>query len=112
MGLFRLVGFLAIVPATILLTISFFVLLALRKIEAQGLKAFGYVVASLLWVGALMIFSLGIYTVSTGRHPMMSMFKNMQCPFMQGMMGDQAMMKTKGCMNKGQVVEPMMQHQK
>jgi len=107
MGLFRLVGFLAIVPATILLTISFFVLLVLRKIEAHGLKAFGYVVVSLLWLGALMVFSLGIYTVSTGRHPMMSMLRNIKCPCMQGIMCDQGMMKGKMPMMQGEVQEPM-----
>ena len=98
MGLFRVLGLLAIIPATVLLTISFFVLFALRKVEAAGLKAFGYVVAALLWLGALMVFSLGIYTVSTGRHPMMSI--------MQGMMGQQ-MMKGKMPMMQGQGEEPM-----
>ncbi len=99
MGLFRVLGLLAIIPATVLLTISFFVLFALRKVEAAGLKAFGYVIAALLWLGALMVFSLGIYTVSTGRHPMMSI--------MQGMMGQQ-MMKEKMSMMQGQGEVPMM----
>lgn|SRR3990167_9401851 len=71
MLLFRLMGLFALIPATILLAVSFFVLFAIRRLEAAGLKAFGYVIAALLWAGALMVFSLGIYTVSTGRHPMM-----------------------------------------
>lgn len=107
MGLFRVLGLFAIIPATVLLTISFFVLFALRKVEAAGLKAFGYVVAALLWLGALMVFSLGIYTVSTGRHPMMSMMQGMKCGQMQGMM-DQQMMKAKMPMMQGQGAESMM----
>ena len=67
MGTFRLLGLFAIIPTTVLLTISFFVLVVLRKIEVQGLKAFGYVIAALLWCSALLVFSLGIYTLSTGR---------------------------------------------
>jgi len=116
MGLFRIMGFFAIVPATVLLTISFFVLFTLRKIEAQGLKAFGYVIAALLWLGALMVLSLGIYTVSTGRHPMMNMMCGIKCGQMQSMMGGQMqggmmggqMMKGKMPMMQGQSEEPMM----
>lgn len=107
MGLFRVLGLFAIIPATVLLTISFFVLFTLRKVEAAGLKAFGYVIAALLWLGALMVSSLGIYTVSTGRHPMISMMQRMKCGQMQGVM-DQQMMKGKMPMMQGQGAEPMM----
>jgi len=89
--LYRLVGLLAIVPATVLLTISFFVLFSIRKAETQGLKAFGYVVAALLWISALAIFSLGIYTVATGRHPMM-------CTMQEMMKTKMHMMKPTGMM--------------
>ncbi len=78
MGASRLIGTLALLPTTILLTISFFVLVILRKSEGQGLKAFGYVVAALLWVSALLVFSMGIYVLSTGRHPMMGMMGGMK----------------------------------
>jgi len=54
----------AIVPIALLLTVSFFVLSALRKIEEKGLKAFGYVVASLLWLAALVIFSGAVFHVA------------------------------------------------
>jgi len=116
MGLFRVMGVFAIIPATVLLTISFFVLFALRKVEAQILKAFGYVIAALLWLGALMVFSLDVYTISTGRHPMIEMLRGkwgyqMQGmgagSQMQGMMGQQ-MMKGKMPMMQGQGEEPMM----
>ena len=86
----RLIGVFAIVPTTILLTISFFVLFALRKVEQQGLKAFGYVIAVLLWISAALIFGAGLYTITTGQHPMMPMMQEM----MKGsMMGQQQMMQ-------------------
>ncbi len=57
----KLGGCFALVPATILLTISFFVLTALQKTLPNKLKAFGFIVVLLLWVSAAMIFSAGIY---------------------------------------------------
>jgi hypothetical protein len=86
----RFLGVFTIVPTTILLTISFFVLFALRKVEQQGLKAFGYVIAVLLWISAALIFGVGLYTITTGQHPMMPMMQEM----MKGsMMGQQQMMQ-------------------
>lgn len=82
---FRLIGLLAIIPTAVLLTISFFVLFTLRTIKANGLKAFGYVIAVLLWIAAALVFSAGVYRVSTGRCIMQKM---MQCK-MQEMMGVQ-----------------------
>jgi len=79
-------GLFAIIPATLLLVVSFFVLFTLRKIETQGLKVFGYIIAVLLWVGVALVLSLGIYTVSTGRHPMMEMMQGMMKGHMQQMM--------------------------
>ncbi|MCX5703193.1 MAG: hypothetical protein NT066_01675, partial [Candidatus Omnitrophica bacterium] len=65
---------------------SFFVLFAIRKIQEQELKTFGYVIAALLWIGAALVFSVGVYTVSTGRHPGMGMMQQMMRCKMQGMM--------------------------
>ncbi|MFH0739241.1 MAG: hypothetical protein V2A59_05245 [Candidatus Omnitrophota bacterium] len=93
-GLPRLMGTLAILPATILLTISFFVLVVLRKVEREGLKAFGYVVAALLWISALLVFSMGIYVLSKGKHPMM--MGGMKCSSPQ--------------MIKGPMMDSMMMH--
>lgn len=73
MGPFRLIGILAVVPATMLLAVSFFVLFILRKTEDKGLKTFGYVITALLWFCAAVVFSFGIYTLATGCHPMESM---------------------------------------
>jgi hypothetical protein len=87
MGASRLIGTFAILPASILLTISFFVLVVLRKTEGSGLKAFGYVVAALLWASTLLVFSMGIYVLSTGRHPMMKMMEGMNCSSSQMMRG-------------------------
>jgi len=82
----RLMGLFAIIPATVFLTISFFILFTIRKIETGGLRVFGYVITALLWCCSLLAFSVGVYTLSTGRHPMISMLKHMQCGQMQGMM--------------------------
>ncbi len=78
MGMFRLMGVFAIIPTTMLLTVSFFVLFTSRKIESSGLKAFGWVVIALLWLGALLTFSMGVYTISTVRHPMMKFMHEMK----------------------------------
>jgi len=56
----------AIVPIALLLTLSFFVLLVLRKVEEKGLKAFGYVVVSFIWLAALVVFSGAVYKMARG----------------------------------------------
>ena len=86
MTMFRLSGLITIIPATLLLTVSFFVLFTLRKVETQGLKSFGYVVVSLLWISSLLFFSIGVYTISTGRPPMICMMQQMMKAKMGGMM--------------------------
>ena len=92
----RSLGLFALIPTAILLTISFFVLLTISNVEKKGLKAFGYVVAALLWASALLVFSTGIYTLSTGR-PVG------KCPMSQ-MMREKPHMMPSGAM-------PMMMHQ-
>lgn len=84
--MFKLLGVFTIIPTTILLTVSFFVLFALRKVEQGGLKAFGQAIAVLLWIAAALVLSVGVYTVSTGKHPVMSMMQQM-CPMMGGKEG-------------------------
>lgn len=74
---FRLLGLLTLIPTTMLLTVSFFVLFTTRKVEGQGLRVFGYVIAVLLWISAAIVLSAGIYTISTGRHPMLPMMQQM-----------------------------------
>ncbi len=86
MGMPRLIGLFAIIPATVLLTISFFVLFTLRAIKENALKVFGYVIVALLWAAALLTFSSGIYTVSTGKCLMKPMIQQMMKMHMQEMM--------------------------
>lgn len=86
MGMPRLIGLFAIIPATVLLTISFFVLFTLRAIKENALKVFGYVIVALLWAAALLVFSSGIYTVSTGKCLMKPMMQQMMKMHMQEMM--------------------------
>jgi hypothetical protein len=69
----RFIGVIACVPVTMLLTISFFVLVVIRKVESNSLKAFGYVVTSFLWVSAAIIAITGLLVIATGR---------MHCPLM------------------------------
>ena len=57
---FKMLGLFAMVHAVVLLTISFFVLFSVRKLEKErGLKVFGYIVAALLWLAVLIVFSAG-----------------------------------------------------
>lgn len=101
----RLMGVYAIIPTALLLAVSFFVLFAIRKIEVYGLRVFGYIVAAILWIAALLVFSAGAYTVYTGRHampcPMMEMMqKKMYGPKMGGPMPEMMHERTPGPMMK------------
>lgn len=80
----RFMGLIVLIPTSVLLTASFFVLFAIEKVAGQGLKTFGRVVAALLIIVAVLLLSVGVYTVSTGRHLMMQQM----CPMMGGMKGD------------------------
>jgi energy-coupling factor transporter transmembrane protein EcfT len=45
-----------VIPVSLLLALSFFVLVTVRKVEGNALKTFGQVVVSLLWLAALILF--------------------------------------------------------
>ena len=62
-------AFLCFIPATIFLTISYFVLLTLGKAESTRIKIFGKVVAVLLWGIAAMVIILGFYVTIAGKCP-------------------------------------------
>jgi hypothetical protein len=79
----RIMGFLALIPASALLTAAFFILFAVEKAAGQGLKAFGKFVAVLLIIVAALIFSKGVYTVVTGKCPIAQVMQDM-CPLMPG----------------------------
>ncbi|MDP2905235.1 MAG: hypothetical protein Q8O22_02895 [Candidatus Omnitrophota bacterium] len=85
---FKMLGLFAMAHAVVLLTISFFVLFSVRKLEKeQGLKVFGYTVAALLWLAVLVVFSAGACKVlgsgKCGKDMMMK--RPMQC-MAKGMM--------------------------
>lgn len=65
----------AIVPIAVLLTVSFFVLYALRKVEEKALRAFGQVVVVFLWLAALVIFSGAVYKMAQGPVSMKGMMQ-------------------------------------
>jgi hypothetical protein len=69
MPIVRILGTFAIIPTTLLLTMSFFVFLSVQSIEVQGLRLFGYFVAVLLCMTAALIFFTGIFVLLTGRNP-------------------------------------------
>ena len=79
MEMTRALGVCTLIPATMLLTVSFFVLVVLRKTEG-GLKTFGSVVAALLWIAAALVLSMGVYVMATGQRCMMPMMRHMMQP--------------------------------
>jgi len=56
MCMVNLASLFVIIPISLLLTLSFFVLLAVRKVEGNALKTFGQVAVSLLWLASLILF--------------------------------------------------------
>ena len=64
MGAFNFVWLFLLIPTTGLLTVSFFVLFTLQKVESKRLKSFGRVIAMLLWICATIVFLTAIYTAS------------------------------------------------
>ncbi len=114
----KLLGLGVIIPVTGLLTVSFFVLFALRKLEGSALKVFGYVITALLWLSALLAFSCGVYTLSTGKCPIMvgiHQMKMKMCPMMKGgmmppMMQGEGMKPGMGCMKQGKPEDQVMKH--
>ncbi|MBF0485900.1 MAG: hypothetical protein HQL16_05225 [Candidatus Omnitrophica bacterium] len=65
--------------AVIVLTVSFFVLLAIHKLEASWLRTFGYVIAALLWVSAALVLGKGLHE----RHHFGGHERMMMCPMMK-----------------------------
>ncbi len=58
-----LLGTSVLIPLTILLTVSFFVLVVARKIDIKSLKIFGYVLTVLLWLSTLLVVVSGVYAI-------------------------------------------------
>jgi len=75
------------VTISLLLTASFFVLFALRKVTEKWLKVFGYLTVSFLLLAALVVFSSAIFNLAKrlgGMECMMSQ-KTKKCSMMQMM---------------------------
>ena len=83
----RILGFIVFIPASMLLAASFFVLFAVEKAKESGLKTFGKLVAAILIIVSALIFAKGIYTIATGKCPMMQAMQGMRspCPMSKGM---------------------------
>ena len=107
MCMLKFSSLIAIVPISVLLTISFFMLLTLRRVEEKGLKAFGYLVTAFLWLAALIIFLGAVYNMGRvpGRMKYM-MHQRMKMESMPQMMQQSNMpgmtMPEKGALPKGQ----------
>jgi hypothetical protein len=78
MTMMRLLGVFAIIPASLLLTLSFFVLYTTRKPDCKDLKPLGLNAAVLLWISTSLVLGIGFYIITTGRHPMMEMMYGMK----------------------------------
>ncbi|MDD5005174.1 MAG: hypothetical protein PHS93_01560 [Candidatus Omnitrophica bacterium] len=105
--MFKFLGIFTVIPATVLLAISFFVLLTVYKLKKGGLKVFGQVIAVLLWLAAALVFSVGMYSVLVGRCPMRG-----QMPHRMGDMMMNQQMMGKPMMEKPMMEKPMMEKQK
>lgn len=90
-------------PATMLLVISFFILVAARKLDTQALKAFGVTLAVILWACSAMLISRGVYEIVTGKYAMQKMC---QKKMMYKMMGKCQKMMEKCEMKDGRTDHP------
>jgi hypothetical protein len=89
MGLLPLVTLIAIVPVTLLLAVSFFILFVIRKIDTKGLKVFGYVITLFLWISAVVLFFSGISAMSAAKKISSMIPKMRRSQLLPGMMGGQ-----------------------
>jgi len=87
-------GLFCTIPLALLLTVSFFVLLALSKVGSKSLRGFAIAIVILLWISALLVASCGIYTLTTGTCPMMKCMKEMKM-MQRPMMHEKMMMQHK-----------------
>ncbi len=85
----KVMGLFTLIPASILLAVSFFVFFVAEKAHEKRLKTYGKVVGAVAVIAALIVLSVGIYTVYTGRHPIMQMMQDckMKWASMGGMQG-------------------------
>ncbi len=78
----------AVVPISLLLVLSFFVLLSIGKAQTKGLKIFGFAVAVILWLAVATIILGGFYGLAKGGDKAKCMMrKKMMMQGDQGMLG-------------------------
>ncbi len=68
MGLGRFMGLYVIVPASVLFTISFFVLVVVKK-YAKELQVVGYTAVAMLWLAVALLLGAGFNVLVTGQYP-------------------------------------------
>ena len=101
MGMFKLLSLLFVIPTTMILTVSYFVLVVNKLVTDKTLKAFGVIIAILLWISAATVFGVGVYLKTAAPKAMM------KC----SMMGA-GMEMGKGCMGKGMMKDNKMMNMK
>jgi hypothetical protein len=69
MHMWKFMWLMGLIPVTMILMVSFFVLLGASKAESKGLKSWGMIVSVLLWICAATVF-VGSIAASAGRGPM------------------------------------------
>ncbi|MCG2713781.1 MAG: hypothetical protein L6308_02910 [Candidatus Omnitrophica bacterium] len=79
----------AVVPISLLMVLSFFVLLSIGKAQTKGLKIFGLVVATLLWLAVATIILGGVYGLAKSGNKKCMMQKKMMMQGAQRMSGMQ-----------------------
>ena len=78
---FKCLGFLAIGPTAVLLTLSYFVLIVNQKQNEKALQNFGKFVIVVLWLAAAIIFTTGMkLIVKSGSAPCCPMMGKMRPP--------------------------------
>ena len=77
----------AVVPISLLLVLSFFVLLSIGKAQTKALKIFGFVVAAFLWLAVITIILSGVYGLAKSGYKKCMMQKKMMMQNAQQMSG-------------------------
>lgn len=68
-----MIGLFAIVPVSVLLGITFLVLVGVHKVEHGILRTFGATIAILLLISTFLAAACSVYTATTGMCPMKKM---------------------------------------
>ena len=83
----KMASIVVIIPISLLLALSFFVLLSIDKAQTKRLKTFGYGVAVILWLAVLVIISGGVYRLAKGGNQAKYMMHKEMMMHREGMPG-------------------------